>query len=76
MVVFDPVKMNCKIYEIKYSKERIKDQYHHLTDEEKCAMTAHAFGNIIDKNVIYRGDSLILKNKIRYINVEEYLKSL
>ena len=76
MVIFDPVNMNCRIYEIKYSKERIKDQYHHLTDEEKCAMTAHAFGNIIEKNVIYRGDSLILKNKIRYINVEEYLKSL
>ena len=76
MVVFDPVKMNCKIYEIKYSKERIKDQYHHLTDEEKCALTTHAFGQIIEKNVIYRGDSLMMKNKIRYINVEEYLKSL
>lgn len=76
MVVFDPAKMNCRIYEIKYSKERVKEQHHHLTDEEKCAMTIHDYGDIVEKCVIYRGDTVTQKNKIKYINVEEYLKAL
>lgn len=76
MVIFDPAKMNCKIFEIKYSREAVEDQYRHLIDEEKCSMTVHDYGDITEKCVIYRGDSVRLKNKIRYINVEEYLKSL
>ena len=76
MVVFDPAKMNCRIYEIKYSRERVPEQYRFLTDAEKCAMTVHDFGDIVEKIVIYRGDSTSAENGIRYVNAEEYLKSL
>lgn len=75
MVVFDPKNLNCNIYEVKYSKERVTEQSRHLTDEEKCAMTSHRYGQIQGKYVIYRGESGDLEG-IRYLNVEEYLKSL
>ena len=75
MVVFDPKGLNCKIYEVKYSKEQVPEQSRHLKDEEKCAMTSHRYGEITGKYVIYRGESGSLEG-IQYLNVEEYLKSL
>ncbi len=75
MVVFDPQQLNCEIYEVKYSKECVPLQYRHLKDEEKCKMTSFRYGDIINRYVIYRGESLNVDG-IQYLNVEEYLKSL
>lgn len=75
MVVQDPKTLSCEIYEIKYSKERTREQYRHINDEEKCAMTAHRYGNITGRYVIYRGENTEL-DTIQYLNVEDYLKSL
>ena len=75
MVVFDPKALNCKIFEVKYSTEQVSEQFRHLKDEDKCAMTSHRFGDIIEKVVIYRGESAKVDG-IQYLNVEEYLNSL
>lgn len=75
MVVCDPLSLSCKIYEIKYSSEQVAEQYRHLKNEEKCAMTAHRYGEIMGKYVIYRGESG-KHGDVEYVNVEEYLKSL
>lgn len=75
MVVFDPNLLCCEIYEIKYSKEIVNEQYKHLIDEEKNKLTEFKFGSIKNRYVIYRGSSTIY-NGIQYINVEEYLKQL
>ncbi|RDU24177.1 AAA family ATPase [Anaerosacchariphilus polymeriproducens] len=75
MVVFDPKTLNCKIYEVKYSKEQVPEQYRHLKDEEKCAMTIHRFGDITGRYVIYRGEAMETEG-VKYLNVEEYLKTL
>lgn len=75
MVIHDHSSLTCEIYEIKYSKEVVPNQYRHLIDEEKIAETEHRFGTITGKYVIYRGDDTE-SDGIRYLNVEEYLKSL
>ncbi|MBO6298800.1 MAG: AAA family ATPase [Lachnospiraceae bacterium] len=75
MVVYDPKDVTCSLYEVKYSKEAVPEQYRHLADEDKCAMTSHRYGDILDKYVIYRGKNTT-DGDIRYINVEDYLKSL
>ena len=75
MVVVDPKELTCKIYEVKYSKEQTAEQYRHLKNAEKCAMTTHRYGDIIGKYVIYRGENAQVED-IRYLNAEEYLKSL
>lgn len=75
MVVQDPKTLSCEIYEIKYSKERACEQYRHINDEEKCAMTTHRYGNITGRYVIYLGENTEM-DTIQYLNVEDYLKSL
>lgn len=75
MVVFDPEKANCSIYEIKHSTKAVPEQYKHLVDEIKCGETEFRFGNITGKYVIYRGESHE-DNGIQYVNVEEYLRNL
>lgn len=75
MVVFDSQLLNCKIYEVKYSKERVPEQYRHLKDEQKCAMTTHRYGDIIGRYVIYRGEDAEIDG-VQYLNVEGYLKNL
>ncbi len=75
MVVQDPKTLSCEIYEIKYSKERACEQYRHINDEKKCAMTTHRYGNITGRYVIYRGENTEM-DTIQYLNVEDYLKSL
>ena len=76
MVVVDNKNVTCEIYEIKHSKEQVKEQYRHLIDDEKIKKTELRYGKIIKKVVIYRGNDAILENGIEYRNVEEYLKSL
>lgn len=75
MVVFDPYKGNCEIYEIKHSMEMVEEQCKHLLDERKCNDMEHRYGTILGKYVIYRGKSQN-EEKVSYINVEEYLKNL
>lgn len=73
MVVFDPEAGSCQIFEIKHSEEAVSQQYRHLIDKEKCALTEHRYGPIIGKTVLYRGKSQMVDG-IQYQNVEEYLK--
>ena len=75
MVVFDKKTLSCQIYEIKYSKEQVPEQYRHMKAEDKCALTSHRYGDITGRYVIYRGDNAELDG-VQYLNVEEYLKSL
>ena len=75
MVVVEPKSLTCQIYEVKYSKEQVPEQYRHIKDEEKCAMTSHRYGDITGRYVIYRGDSVEIDG-VHYLNVEEYLKAL
>lgn len=74
MIVFDQKTLSCQIYEIKYSKEQVPEQYRHMKDEDKCALTSHRYGDITGRYVIYRGDNAELDG-VQYLNVEEYLKS-
>ena len=75
MVIYDPDTISCKIFEIKHSAEIVPEQYRHLIDKEKCEATEHRYGAITGKAVIYRGADAETGG-IRYLNVEEYLKSL
>lgn len=75
MVVFDPEKECCFIYEIKHSGEVDANQYKHLVDKDKCNETEFRFGEIKGKYVIYRGLSCNVES-IQYLNVEEYLENL
>lgn len=75
MVIADQASLTCEIYEVKYSKEQIPEQYRHINNKEKCKMTEHRYGKITGQYVIYRGKS-VKTNGIEYINVEEYLKGL
>ena len=76
MVIFDPAAGSCQIFEIKHSAEVVPQQYRHLIDEEKCAVTEHRFGPITGRFVLYRGENRVLENGVVYQNVEEYLKQL
>ena len=53
----------------------VSEQYRHIRNEEKCAMTSHRYGDITGRYVIYRGENAEVDG-IRYLNVEEYLKLL
>jgi len=73
MVVYDPENVCCKIYEIKHSKEKSPFQYRHLINEENCKQTEFRFGKILEKVVLYRGETCEEENGIHYKSVEEYL---
>lgn len=73
MVVYNPENVCCKIYEIKHSKEKSPFQYRHLINEDNCKQTEFRFGKILEKVVLYRGETCEEENGIHYKNVEEYL---
>ena len=75
MVIADPEKVTCEIYEIKHSDQAVPKQYKHLIDKTKCNAVAFRYGTITRKAVIYRGASH-QDNEIEYLNVEEYLIGL
>lgn len=75
MVTVDKQKLEVNIYEIKHSNKIINNQTRFLINEEMLKQTAHRYGTIISKNVIYNGPSKRIED-INYINVEEYLNNL
>lgn len=75
MVVFNPKKACCELYEVKHSAEIVPEQYRHLLDERKCADTEFRYGEIVGKYVIYRGEDAFIDG-VKYLNVESYLASL
>lgn len=76
MVVYDPENVCCKIYEIKHSKEKSPFQYRHLINEDNCKQTEFRFGKILEKVVLYRGESCSEENSVQYKNVEDYLMEI
>ncbi len=76
MVVVDPETIECEIFEIKHSAEKVPAQHRFLEDAEKIESVEFRYGRIKKKAVIYRGQNSILDNGIEYLNVEDYLKSL
>ena len=76
MVVYDPVNVCCKIYEVKHSKEKDPLQYRHLINEENCKQTEFRYGTILEKAILYRGESTEAEHGIIYRNVEDYLCEL
>lgn len=76
MVVYDPENVCCKIYEIKHSKEKSPFQYRHLINEDNCKQTEFRFGKILEKIVLYRGESCLEENSVQYKNVEDYLMEI
>ncbi len=75
MVVADPVKGSCRIYEIKHSSQIASGQYRHLKDREKLELTRRRYGDIEARSVIYNGDDGKI-DEIEYVNVERYLRQL
>ena len=76
MVVYEPVNGCCKIYEVKHSKKKDPLQYRHLINEENCKQTEFRYGTILEKAVLYRGESTEAEHGIIYRNVEDYLCEL
>lgn len=76
MVVMNKETYECKIYEIKHSKEIDSNQYRHIANEKRCSETEKMFGKIIGKYVLYRGNNCTIENGIEYLNVSEYLNNL
>jgi len=76
MVVYDSENVCCKIYEIKHSKEKSPFQYRHLINEENCKQTEFRYGKILEKVVLYRGETCEEENGVQYQNVEDYLMEI
>ena len=76
MVVYDPVNVCCKIYEVKHSKEKDPSHYRHLINEENCKQTEFRYGTIQEKVVLYRGNDAEAEQGIVFRNVEDYLCEL
>lgn len=72
MVIADPEKTTCEIYEIKHSKVRVPEQYKNLLDDRKCRETEFRFGKITKRTVLYRGENTT-DGAVVYQNVEEFL---
>lgn len=75
MVVFDPAKGACQVFEIKHSAQMVPAQRRHLTDEEKLEETERIYGQVTGRSVIYRGESGEADG-VTYVNVESYLEAL
>lgn len=76
MAVFDRKKMNLRIYEIKHSREAVKDQRKHLLDEEMNQQASFRYGKIIERNVIYLGKEMKTDDGVAYLNAEKFLVNL
>lgn len=76
MVVYDKEQNECTVFEIVDVKEVQQKNYKNLIDEAKTSEVEGRFGKITTKYILYRGEDYFDDDKIVYLNVENYLKSL
>lgn len=76
MVVSDKKENACAIYEIKHSRESVREQARHLMDEEKISLTTSQYGRVVKRYVLYLGNNMDTEDGIAYRNAEEFLKKL
>ena len=76
MVVCDPEKTACRLYEIKHATERDDGQIRHLVDSDKLAYVKHNYGDILSREVLYRGKDFRHPSGVEYRNAGDWLKGL
>ncbi len=76
MVICDPEKSTCRLYEIKHTTERDDGQLRHLVDSKKLAYAKHNYGDVLSRTVLYRGEKFAHPSGVLYMNVGEWLKEL
>ena len=76
MVICDPEKSTCRLYEIKHTTERDDGQLCHLCDSEKLAYVEHNYGAVLSRTILYRGEDSAHSTGVEYMNVGNWLKRL
>ena len=64
------------LFEIKYSNQIVEEQTKHLRNEHFRQYVDENFGKVINRFVIYTGESHCSTNEIPYLNAETYLNEL
>ncbi len=76
MVVYDKEQNQCTVFEIIDEMEVQQKNYKNLIDDAKINELEKRYGKITTKYILYRGEDYFEDDKIVYMNVENYLKSL
>lgn len=76
MVIRNRYTHEVALFEIKHSRQRVRDQGRHLRDIGKLDTSAYLFGNIAGRYILYLGEDCDDADGIRYRNVEKFLKNL
>lgn len=76
MVIRDDEEDKFAIYEIKHSKECVREQARHLLNEDKIKLATYRFGILEGRYVLYLGEDLDTEDGIAYRNAETFLKNL
>lgn len=76
MVIRDEKNNSCAVFEIKHSREYVREQARHMMDENKLSLTAPRFGKLVGRYVLYLGEDMDTEDGIAYRSAEKYLKDL
>ena len=76
MVIFDPLSDGYHLFEIKHTTEKLDLATEHmLSYKVEWAFNNALYGDIIDREVLYRGKNGV-ENNVRYRNVGDFLKTI
>ena len=76
MVIRDEKNNSCAIYEIKHSREYVREQARHMMNDNKLSLTTPRFGKLVGRYVLYLGEEMDTEDGIAYRNAEKFLKDL
>ena len=76
MVIHDPERETCRLFEIKHAIERDDAQLRHLLDSDKLAYVERNYSKILSRTVLYRGKPFARKKGVSYRNVAAFLKEM
>lgn len=77
LYILDQQSRNAAVYEIKRSFSDTPNQYQHLINDGLCNDFENMYDcTIVEKAVLYQGESKILSNGIKYYNASDFLLHL
>ena len=76
MLICGKAERGCAAYEIKHSRQCVREQARHLLNDDMLSHTTPRFGTLEGRYVLYLGKDINTSDRIAYRNAERFLQGL
>lgn len=76
LLISNPKTCRYQLFEIKHRQRYDEAQARHLRDDFLISQMNHEFGELVNKCVLYRGETMETEDSIKYLNISDFCREI